>query len=112
MTNLLQNDLSQPIEGLATWTYTVITAGDYTTQVKSTLPANSQLGIIIQSNSVNLVTQGGATNNPTPTRRSLGASASSYYSTGDTVSVILSSTAAADKIPNAVKSMVNLYFGI
>lgn len=111
MSNLLQANISQPIEGLAAWTYTVTATGSYSAQVRSTIPLSSGLAIIIQSNSINLTSSGGAPYNPTPTQQSLAASARSYFTAGDTVGVILSSVNTPDQRPNAVKSIVNLYFG-
>lgn len=111
MSNLLKPNASNPVEGLATWVYAVETTGPWTCNIKSTLPYNSGLGIFIHSNSVELIAEGFAATNPTPTQTSMGAGTTAYFTAGDTVSVILSSTAAADMQPNAVKSVIDLFFG-
>jgi len=112
MANSLQGNLTNPVAGLGTFTYTVVTAGEWTLGCRSTLPLGSGLQIQLQQNGSNLITAiGGTTGNPTPTQQSIGTSTSTYANVGDTLSVILSSSNNVDSIPNAVKSIISLYQG-
>lgn len=117
------------VAGLGTFAYTIpVGAGGlYTLSCSSTLPfsqgtfntsdqampVDSSLQIVLsQTGSASAsVTIGGVTGNPTPTQPSMGTSIRLQCAAGDVVSAVLSSTAAVDSNPNAVKSVVNLYQG-
>lgn len=107
----LQANLSMPVAGLQTATYTVPVASYYTVSVQSTLPQGSGLQTVISLNGSPQVTVGGASNNPTPTQPSMGTSARLNCAAADVISVVLSSSNAVDSLPNAVKSMINLFQG-
>lgn len=111
MSNSLQANISQPVAGLGDFTFTIVTAGIYTVQVKTTLPLASAVSIVIKKNSSALVTVGGADANPTPTQQSIGASTSAAFAAADVVHVVLASSAVADNVPNNVKSIVNIFLG-
>lgn len=118
---------SSAVAGLGTFSFTVVTAGLYTLACNSTLPytsgtsvnsqgpqpVDSNLQIVLsQTGSTSAsVTIGGATANPTPSQPSMGTSIRVNAAAGDVLSVVLSSTAAIDSVPNNVKSAVNLYQG-
>lgn len=102
---------SQAVAGLGTFVNTIVTAGMYTVEVKTTLPASSGVQIVLKQNASTLITVGGTTDDPTPTQQSIGAMTSVNAAAGDTISVVLSSANAVDSIPNAVKSVVNLFQG-
>lgn len=110
---------SNPVAGLGTFQYTVLVAGPYTIECKSTIPvaANSPSGqqsnltINIKQNSTSLVSVGGASTNPTPTQASIGTSAQALFAVNDVIQVVLSSSNAVDSIPNAVKSVINVFQG-
>lgn len=112
MANDLQLNKAIPLEGLGDFTYTVVTAGSYTVGIKSTLPANSALSIVIKQNSTTRLTIGGATGNPTPTQQAIGTSYSQYFAASDVIHVVLSSSASVDALPNSVKSTINLFLGL
>lgn len=117
------------VAGLGTFTYTVPVgaAGLYTFNCQSTVPfqqgtqgttsttptIDSNLQIVLsQSGSATAsVTIGGVTTNPTATQPALGTSIRLQCAAGDVLTAALTSTAAVDNNPNAVKSVVNLYQG-
>jgi hypothetical protein len=70
-------------------------------------PAISGLNVVIKNNSTVLARYGW----PSPTQPILGGNVSFQATAGDVVSVVLSSSSAADSALNAVKSIVNLYQG-
>lgn len=103
---------SQSVAGLGTTTFTVpaATSGIIPVKVecKSTLPLASGLQIVINKNGSPVVTSGGAAANPSPTQLSLGAVAYMSLVASDAVTVVLSSSAAIDAIPNSVKSVITV----
>lgn len=111
-TNSLQLNQSNPVAGLGTSTYNVLTAGVYFVEVKSTIPLASALQIVINQNGSPIVTSGGTATDPTPTQESIGAACSIQCAAADVITVVLSSANAVDGLPNAVKSIVNLYQGV
>lgn len=125
--NSLQVNTSTPVGGLGTQTFNVLVAGLYTCQVRFTIPYvtgssdnsdtaadspdASDLSIV-----VNLDTGGGPVakltlNNPTPTQPSMSGSVQMECDEGDVITVVLSSSAAADNRKNAVKGIINLFQG-
>lgn len=125
MANGLQLNTSTPFAGLGTATYTIVTTGIYTVSVKSTIPyiaagtsnnstvttGGSALQIVINQNGSPILTSGGVSTNPTPTQPSLGARISFQATAADVITVVFSSANAVDAVPNAVKSIINLYAG-
>lgn len=126
MANTLLLNSGNPVAGLGTSTYTVLTAGEYTVGIKSTIPRDpggsslfssqvspfaSALQIVINQNGSPVLTIGGSSTNPTPTQPSLGSSISLLCAAGDVLTVVLSSANAIDSQPNAVKSTITLYQG-
>lgn len=120
MANSLQMNLANPVSGLGTFQYTVLTAGPVTVECKSTLPwspagsaqQSSNVSIVIKQNASALVTVGGDVKDPTPTQGSIGAATSFQAAVNDVISVVLASSNAIDSIPNNVKSTINLFQGI
>ena len=97
--------------GLGTYTCTLLAAGPYTIEVKSTIPLASGLQIELKQNSTSLVTVGGSSTNPSASQGSIGAGAVIQAAANDTVSVILTSSNAVDSVPNNVKTSVNVFLG-
>jgi hypothetical protein len=113
MPNQLQMEVGGPVAGLGTFSYTITQAdaGLVTLGIKTTLPLNSGLLTVVNQNATPRLTFGGAVTNPTPTQISTGSSVRMQCVAGDVISLVLSSSALADQIPNAVKSVVTLYKG-
>jgi len=109
MTDSIKVNQSAAYAGLGTSTLTVQATGDYFISVQSTIPAGSALKQVINSNSVALATLGGDANDPTPTQPSIAVSTQSYFVAGDMITVVLSSSNSVDSVPNAVKSVINVY---
>lgn len=109
--NSLQLNTASPVAGLGTSTYNVVTAGEYTVAIQSTLPQGSALQIVINLNGAAQVTIGGAAANPTPTQPSIGTSVRLLCAATDVITVVLTSANNIDTEPNAVKSVINLYAG-
>lgn len=124
MATTLQLNASTPVAGLDTCTYTVLADGEFKVSCQSTIPHDaggtslyssqtspfkSALQIVINLNGSPVVTVGGASNNPTPSQPQLAAVATIEAEATDVITVVLSSANAADKVPNAVKSIVNLF---
>ena len=107
--NSFQVNDTVPIVSLGTNTLNVTPAGPYTIQVQCTIPLNSGLQIVINQNGSAVVTVGGSTTNPTPTQQILSAGANLYCNNNDVITVVLSSSAAADQIPNNVKGQINFF---
>ncbi len=115
---LLINQPTQ-ISGLQTNICTVTIAGPYTCSFNLTLPyrdtssgdssvdGGSALTCLIKQNSSTLGTYTVLNAN----QKSLNGSANMLCAAGDTISVVLSSSAAADNAPNGVKGVVNVYQG-
>lgn len=110
--NTLNVNQAASVAGLGTSSYNVVTAGFYTVACQSTLPNNSGLQIAINKNGSPVITAiGGATANPTPTQPSIGTSARVQCAAADLLQVVLTSSAAADNLPNGVKSVINIFQG-
>lgn len=77
------------------------TAGSYGT------PAISGLDIVISQNSTVLARYG----SPSPTQPLMGGSVLVSAAANDVITVVLSSLSAADNVPNAVKSIINVFQG-
>jgi hypothetical protein len=113
MSTLLNTDQAQPFSGLGTWTFTVVTAGQYTLSCQATLPLGSNLQIVLaQTGSAsNSVTVGGSSTNPSATQPALGTSTKFQCAAGDVLTVTLTSSNAVDSLPNGVSGTINLFLG-
>lgn len=122
--NSLQLNSSTPCVGLGTQTFNVVTAGLYTVAVTATIPyvasgssdtsttaasdpAASALSIIVNQNGSPVLTLG----SPSPTQPSMGGSVRIQCAAADALTVVFSSSAAADAARNAVKAIVNVFAG-
>lgn len=122
--NSLQLNSSTPCVGLGTQTFNVVTAGLYTVAVTATIPyvasgssdtsttaatdpAASGLSIVINQNGAPALTLA----NPSPTQPSMGGGVRLQCAASDVLTVVFSSSAAADAVRNAVKAIVNVFAG-
>ncbi len=122
--NALQLNVSTPWAGLGTATYNVLTTGIYTVGISCTIPyvaagssdnsttaatdpAASGLSIVVNNNGTPVYTL----SSPSPTQPSLSGKATFSATAGTTITVVFSSSAAADQVANAVKAIINLYSG-
>ncbi len=103
-------DSAATFTGLATYTYNIPNAGNYVVSVVSTIPLSSSLQIEIAKNGTNVNTVGGSASNPAPTQQQISNSQIIACVLGDVITVITSSSAAADQLANAVKTTVQIYF--
>ena len=123
--NSLSTIASTPFVGLATQTYNVLTTGTYTVQVQCTIPyqaagssadssnttGGSSLQILVKLDASTLLTLGGASDNPTPTQPSLSGAVTFAATAGQVITVVPSSAAAVDNLPNTVKGVINVFMG-
>ncbi len=126
--NSISGTQSTPFCGLGTQTFTIVTAGFYTCAIQCTIPyvtgtsdnsdtaADSPFASAL-SIVVNQDTGGGPVakltlSSPTPTQPSLSGSVRMQCAAGDIITVVTSSSAASDNARNAVKGIINLYFGV
>jgi hypothetical protein len=121
MPDSLNQVQSSPFVGLGTQTYTVPSAGNYTTQVRATIPyqaagsssdssstaGGSACQILVRLNGVTKLTLG----SPSPSQESLSGSTNFACAANDTITVVVSSANAVDAVPNAVKGIINIYKG-
>lgn len=121
MANSLPINTASVFAGLGTGTATLTVAGPYKCEVKSTIPcisagssANSSvttggsgLSIVINQNGSPILTIA----NPSPTQPLMGGSVEFTGAVSDVITVVFSSSAAADQGLNVVKSIINLYQG-
>jgi hypothetical protein len=126
MANTLSSIASTPVTGLATQTFTVVTAGIYTVEVKywptyrasgtsldSSSTANaSQLQVLVKLDASTKLTLGGSSGaDPTPTQPMVAGAVTFAATAGQAITVVPSSSAAVDQPPNAVKGLINVYLG-
>lgn len=123
--NAFNINQSTAVGGLGTQTCTVITAGLYTLAVNFTIPyrpagssadstsltGQSSLQIVVNNNGSAKLTLGGAATNPTPTQPTLAGSVQIQAAANDVITVVLTSAAAVDNLPNAIKGTINFYAG-
>jgi hypothetical protein len=83
------------------FSYVVTATGSYG------FPAESGLNIFLEDNGTVLTRVG----NPTPTQPLLNCQSVFQGTSGDVVTVVLTSLSPADQLPNAVKSIMNLFAG-
>jgi len=83
------------------FTFAISTAGSYGT------PAQSGLAVLLKQNSTVL----GQYSYPTPTQPIMGGYVTIQASSGDVISIVLSSLSTADNALNSVKTIVNLFQG-
>lgn len=96
--------------GLSADTYNIITPGVYTIYTRATdLPPSGLVVTISQSGSVNrsVVT-------PTTSEKQIDIESNATFNcaANDVLSVVLSSSAAADQPPNLIKTIINLRQGL
>jgi hypothetical protein len=116
---------STPVSGLGTQTYNVQTTGIYTVEVRYTIPyvaagssynsdtmadapEASALQILVKLDATTKLTLSA----PGPTQPSMSGSISFAATAGQVITVVPSSSAASDNVPNAVKGIVNVYQGV
>jgi len=123
--NSLSSTASTPFVGLATQTYNVLTTGTYTVQVQATIPyqaagssadssnttGGSSLQILVKLDATTKLTLGGVASNPTPTQPSLSGSVTFAATAGQVITVVPSSAALVDNLPNGVKGVINVFLG-
>jgi hypothetical protein len=119
--NSLQFNTSTVFAGLGTSTFTVTTTGLYTVAFTSSIPyqaaggqgdsttvsGGSSLQVVVNQNGSAKLTVG----SPSPYQASMGGSVHLQCTAGDVITVVMSSSAAADNALNAVKSIINLFQG-
>lgn len=101
LTNTQYGNTTAAADGVAAtgFAFSVGTAGTY--------GYASGLSIVVKKNTTTIMTL----NQPAPTQPMMGGSVVVSATAGDTITVITSSLAAADSIPNAVKGIINLFQG-
>ncbi len=124
MANGLQLNVSTPVTGLGTQTFTVTSAnaGAFTCGLSFTIPykASGMPGdssVTTGGSSLSIVVNVAGTpvytlSNPTPTQPSLSGSVSFTATAGQDITVVTSSSDPDDIARNAVKGIVNLYQGV
>lgn len=95
------------VSQLDTYNFTTNDAGDYTASVMITELPPSSISIVIQHNSSTVITSVA----PSSTQGTITLQALIPCSIGDVISVILSSSAASDALPNAFKGFINIRNG-
>ncbi len=125
MANALQLNNSTACAGLGTWTYTVTAAGMYSCSFKAFIPyipaGSSNLSSVTTGSSalsivVNQDTGGGPVakltiSSPSINQPIMGGKVTLSCAAGDVITVVLTSSAAADNTPNAIKTVINLFTG-
>lgn len=120
--NSLSPIQSTPVVGLATQTYNVPTAGNYTVGVNYSIPyiasgssadssattGGSALQLLVKLNGTTKLTL----SSPTPTQPALSGSVSMLCAAADVITVVPSSANAVDAGLNAVKGIINIYLGV
>lgn len=120
MASGISSNHSTVFGGLGTASLTVVTPGLYTCAFVSTIPFQqgapynsatttgaSGLQVVINLNGSPVLTVSG----PSPTQPQMGGSVRIGCVATDVITVVTSSSAAADQPPNAVKTTINLYLG-
>jgi len=118
--NSLQLNNSTAIGGLGTQTFNVLTSGMYTVEFKifipyiaagssanSTAAAPSALSVVVNLNGSAKLT----VSSPGATQPFVAGSVTLSPSAGDTITVVLTSSNAADNALNAIKGIVNVFQG-
>ena|SRR5271170_2009851 len=105
---------SSPFTGLGTQTYNVLTTGTYTCQVFCAIPWDvnnaawaSALQIVINNNGTPVQT----VNSPAPSQASMYCTQTFAATAGTTITVVLTSSAAADNMPNTIHGIMNVFAG-
>lgn len=121
MSNGMQLNQSNVFAGLGTMTFTVVTAGIYTVAVQAFLPyqasgSSADSSVTTGGSDVTILVKQGATTkmtleDPAPTQATLAGTVRLSCAAEDVITVVLSSSAAADNQLNSVKTIVNLYQG-
>lgn len=104
-TNDFQVEESNVVSGLGTFATVVTATGRYTCAVTASIPLGSGLSIVIKQGASSLYTL----SSPTPTQQIMGGSTQIQCTAGDSISVVISSSTAADAVQNAVKTIINFY---
>lgn len=99
LTNMQIGTCTAAANGTASpgFSYSITTTGSY--------GQSSGLKTVVSQNSTVLYTL----SNPSPSQRSLSGSVTQQLTAADVITVVFSSSAYVDALPNAVKSIVNLY---
>ncbi len=125
MTDSLQLNQSTVVAGLGTSTYTVTADGVYTVAFKSTIPyvasgSSADSSVTTGASDLTVVinqdTGGGPVpvltiDSPSVNQPLMGGSVVLNCAAGDVITVVLTSSAAADNTPNAIKTTINLFQG-
>lgn len=98
-------------QGLTTYSITAPTTDIYTVDIKTTLPTLTTTGGTQQSALVTTINQNGSLI-ATYSNGSRGSQTRVLATAGDTISVVFSSSNAADQAPNAIKSTIAISEGV
>ena len=111
MSNILQLNQDQPLVGLGTMTYTIPTAGLYFVRVQLTEVPPTGLSVVINQNGTPIFTA--PTITPTQIAQQFKYSPI-VAAVNDVITVVLSSSAAIDNLPNSnnVKSIITIGQGV
>ncbi len=122
MTDSLNINQSTTVAGKDTQTFTVVTAGIYQVDVNYTIPYIAAGGTgnsasTTGASSLQILVKQGATtkltlSNPSPNQPSMGGSVSLLCAAADVITVVPSSSAAADAALNAIKGTINIFQGV
>jgi hypothetical protein len=105
MSTILNNMVSSKVlSALDTYVYTTNSSGKHLVSIKAFLPANSGLSVVLKQNSTTIATSTA----PTPTQPELNLSALMSITAGDTISFVLTSSAAADQGLNSFKAIIRI----
>ncbi len=113
---------STVMAGINTGSFTVVTAGAYVCEFKSFIPYKasgmpggsdvttgaSGLSVVVNLNGSPVLT----VDTPAPNQPLMGGKVAMLCVATDVITVVLTSSAAADNQPNAVKTVINLYQGV
>lgn len=100
--NTLKHLESNVVEGLGTSTLTITNAGGYFFRCYSTLPQGSAMIITINKNGTPIATSA----LPVATARFTFIEGKTNCVPGDSITFVLSSSAAVDAMPNTIKSVI------
>lgn len=107
MANYLILNQPQVFQGLGTLTYTVPSTGSYAVQVQATEVPPSGLAIVVKDNGSTVYTAPSVT----PTQSALQFRKAFQFTSGHSVTVVLSSAEAVDAAYNNVKSIITIQEG-
>jgi len=105
----LTHGQSETVVGLGTWTHTVTNSGFYEVSVRSSILPGSGLSIVVQHNGSTVKTVSSPAAQATHLEAVLNEPNAIYCAANDTISVVLSSSAAIDQGLNVVQSLINIF---